>query len=405
MSDSERIVIVGASLTGARAAEGAREAGFRGEIVLLGDERERPYERPPLSKDYLRGERDDLSWVHDESFYADNGIELRTSTTVTSLDPARRTVTIEGGETVSYDRVLLATGCEPRRLEVPGAGLEGVHYLRTAADSARLGEGLREGTRVIVVGAGWIGSEVAASTRQKGCEVTVVEPAEVPLQAVLGTELGGFYRDVHLEHGVDFKGGSQVESIEGDGRVAAVNTTAGTVEADLVVVGIGVVPRTGLAEEAGIATNNGIPVDAALRTEVEGVYAAGDVANAYHPFYGEQIRVEHWANARRQGFVAGRSIAGRDVTYEELPYFYSDQYDVGMEYTGYARDWDEVVIRGNREGREFIAFWLKDDRIQAGMNVNVWDVAEMIGELVRSKRPIDAAVLADPETDLATLAA
>mgnify|MGYP002401788447 CR=1 FL=1 len=406
MSETERIVIVGASLAGARAAEGARESGFGGEIVLIGAEEERPYERPPLSKDYLRGERDDLTWAHDESFYVENDIDLRTSTSVTAIDPPRRTVTIEGGETVPYDRLLLATGCEPRRIEIPGADLEGVHYLRTAEDSGRLGQRLEEGTRVAVVGAGWIGCEVAASARQRGCEVTLVEPAEVPLQGVLGRDLGGFFRDVHLERGVDFRGGTKVEAFEGERRVSAVATTAGTVAVDLVVVGIGVVPRTALAEEAGFGTNDGIPVDAALRTEVEGVYAAGDVANAFHPFYGERIRVEHWANARRQGFAAGRSLAGREVSYQELPYFFSDQFDVGMEYTGHAAEWDEIVIRGDRSGGggEFIAFWLKEDRVLAGMNVNVWDVAETIGELIRSKHPVDAAALADPDTDLNALA-
>lgn len=405
MSDSERIVIVGASLTGARAAEGAREAGFKGEILLLGEETERPYERPPLSKDYLRGEKDDLAWVHDESFYAENGIDLRTSTVVSGIDPADRTVLIEGGEPEPFDRLLLATGCEPRRLDIPGGDLEGIHYLRSVGDSATLGEHLREGTRVVVVGAGWIGSEVAASARQKGCEVTLVEPQEVPLEKVLGTEVGGVYRDVHIEQGVDFKSGTGVEAFLGEGSVEKVQTTAGELEADLVVVGIGVVPRTGLAEMIGLELNNGIPVDAGLRTEVEGIYAAGDIANQYHPFYDERIRIEHWANARRQGLAAGRSMAGEEVVYDDLPYFFSDQYDVGMEYVGFATDWNQVVIRGNTKSREFIAFWLKDDRIQAGMNVNIWDVSDTIAELIKADRPVDTAALANPETDLATLAA
>ncbi len=403
VSDAERIVIVGASLTGARAAQGAREAGFEGEIVLIGDEPERPYERPPLSKDYLRGEKDDLSWVHDESFYADQGVELRTSTFVTGIDPGERTVLIEGSDPVPWDRLLLATGCEPRRIDVPGADLDGIRYLRTVADSAALGEHLREGVKLAVIGAGWIGSEVAASARQKDCEVTLIEPQEVPLEKVLGTEIGGVYRDVHLDHGVDFKSGTGVEAFLGDGRVEKVKTTAGEVEADLVVVGIGVVPRTGLAEMVGLELNNGVPVDAGLRTEVEGIYAAGDIANQFHPFFDERIRVEHWANARRQGLAAGRSIAGEEVVYDDLPYFYSDQYDVGMEYVGYATEWDEVVVRGSTEDREFIAFWLKDGRVLAGMNVNIWDVSDTIGELIKSRRPVDTAALANPDTDLATL--
>lgn len=404
MSDFERIVIVGASLTGARAAEGARDAGFEGEILLIGGEPERPYERPPLSKDYLRGEKDDLAWVHDESFYAEKKIDLRTSTFATGIDPANGTVLIEGSEPEPWDRLLLATGCEPRRIDVPGAELEGIHYLRSASDSADLGERLREGARVVVVGAGWIGSEVAASARQKGCEVTLVEPQEVPLEGVLGTEIGGVYRDVHLEHGVDFKSGTGVEAFVGDGSVSAVGTTAGEIPADLVVVGIGVVPRTGLPEAVGLEVNNGVPVDAGLRTEAEGIYAAGDIANQFHPFFEDRLRVEHWANARRQGYAAGRSMAGEEVLYDDLPYFFSDQYDVGMEYVGYATDWDEVVIRGDRDAREFIAFWLKEDRVLAGMNVNVWDVNDTIGELIRSRRTVDSAALADPESDLATLA-
>ncbi len=400
----ERIVIVGASLAGARAAEGARDAGVEGEILLIGDEPERPYERPPLSKDYLQGEKDDLAWVHEESFYEEKDIDLRTSTFVSGIDPGSRTVLIEGAEPEPFDRLLLATGCEPRRIDLPGAGLDGIHYLRSAADSAGLGERLREGVKVVVVGAGWIGSEVASSARQRGCEVTLVEPQEVPLETVLGTEVGGVYRDLHIEQGVDFKSGTGVEAFLGDGSVAAVKTTAGEVPADLVVVGIGAVPRTGLADSVGIELNNGVPVDAGLRTEVEGIYAAGDIANQFHPVYSDRIRVEHWANARRQGYAAGRSMAGEDVVYDDLPYFFSDQYDVGMEYVGHAADWDELVIRGSKEEREFIAFWLKDDRIQAGMNVNIWDVSETIGELIRSGEAVDTMALADPDTDLATLA-
>ena len=404
MSEIERIVIVGASLAGARAAEGAREAGFEGEILLIGEEPVRPYERPPLSKDYLRGEKEDLAWVHDESFYAEKSIDLRTSTFVSGIDPGNRTVLIEGSDPEPFDRLLLATGCEPRRIDVPGADLEGIHYLRTAADSAELGERLREGVRLVVVGAGWIGSEVAASARQKGCEVTLVEPQEVPLEKVLGTEIGGIYRDIHLEHGVDFKSGTGVEAFLGDGKVSSVRTTAGEIPADLVVVGVGAVPRTGLAEAIGLDLHNGVPVDAGLRTEAEGIYAAGDIANQFHPFYGDRIRIEHWANARRQGLAAGKSMVSDDVIYDDLPYFFSDQYDVGMEYVGYATEWDEIVIRGSKESREFIAFWLRDGRVQAGMNVNIWDVSDTIAELIKSGKEIDLVALADPEADLATLA-
>lgn len=404
MSDADRIVIVGASMAGARAAEGARDAGFGGEILLIGDEPERPYERPPLSKDYLCGGKDDLAWVHEESFYGDRNIDLRTSTLVSGIDPAARTVLIQDSDPEPYDKLLLATGCEPRRIDVPGADLDGIHYLRTASDSSALGEHLREGVRLVVVGAGWIGSEVAASARQQGCEVTLVEPQQVPLEKVLGNEIGEVFRDLHLDQGVDFRSGTGVEAFLGDGAVSAVRTTAGEVPADLVVVGVGAVPRTGLAEMVGLTLDNGVPVDAALRTEAEGIYAAGDIANQFHPFFEDRIRVEHWANARRQGYAAGRSMAGEDVVYDDLPYFFSDQYDLGMEYVGYATKWDELVIRGSKEDREFIAFWLKEGRILAGMNVNIWEVSDTIGELIKSKRAVDLAALADPETDLATLA-
>lgn len=401
---TKRIVIVGAGMAGARAAEGAREAGFEGEIVLIGDETERPYERPPLSKDYLRGEQYDLTWVHESSFYPERDIDLRTSAFVTGIDPGSRSVLIDGQDPVPFDRLLLATGCEPKRIDVPGAELEGVHYLRSAADSRLIRRHLGKGVRLAVIGAGWIGSEVAASARQLGCEVTLIEPREVPLEGVLGAEVGEVYRDLHLDKGVDFKGGTGVESFDGDDRLRKVRTRAGDFDVDLAVVGVGAVPRTGLAEAAGLEINGGVPVDAGLRTEVEGIYAAGDIANQFHPFYKERIRVEHWANARKQGFAAGRSMAGDEVMFDELPYFFSDQYDVGMEYTGYAAEWDEVVIRRSREDREFIAFWLKEERVLAGMNVNIWDVSDTIGELIRSGRTVDVEALANPDQDLAALA-
>ncbi len=400
----ERIVIVGASLAGARAAEGARDAGFEGEILLIGEEPDDPYERPPLSKDYLRGDRDQLTWVHDAGYYRKRGIDLRLSTFVSGIDPSSRTIQIDGENPEPYGRLLLTTGCEPVRLDLPGSELSGIHYLRSVADSAALRDRLGQGTRVAVVGAGWIGSEVAASARQKGCEVVLIEPREVPLQTVLGTRLGEVYRDLHIGHGVDFKSGTTVEAFLGEDRVTSVGTTAGEIPVDLVVVGIGATPRTGLAELAGLELNDGVPVDAGMRTEGECIYAAGDIANQYHPFYGERIRVEHWANARRQGYAAGRSMAGEETFYDDLPYFFSDQYDLGMEYIGHSEGSDEIVIRGDAESREFIAFWLREGRVVAGMNVNVWDVNEKIGDLIRSKEAIDTAALSDPDTDLSAIA-
>jgi 3-phenylpropionate/trans-cinnamate dioxygenase ferredoxin reductase subunit len=402
--DKQVFVIVGASLAGAKAAETLREEGFDGRVVLIGEEAERPYERPPLSKDYLRGEAENKPYVHDESFYAERDIELRTSTVVQAIDPSASQITIEGDEALTFDRLLLTTGAQPRRLSLPGGDLDGVLYLRSIEDSEAIRERIDRGGRLVTIGAGWIGAEVAASAKQRGCDVTIVEMAEVPLQRVLGSELGAIYRDIHTDHGVRFIGEASVEAIDGDASVAAVRLAGDRrIEADFVVVGVGVEPRVGLAQAAGLKLDNGVLCDEYLRTSAENIYAAGDVANAQHPFLGTSIRVEHWANALNQAPAAARNMLGRGEAYERLPYFFSDQYDVGMEYSGYATDWDEVVFRGDPQIREFIAFWLKDDRVLAGMNVNVWDVTDDIQALIRAGRPIDRARLADPDTPLAEL--
>ena len=401
MMAEQTFVIAGASLAGAKAAETLREEGFDGRVVLIGDEPERPYERPPLSKDYLRGEADAKPYVHDESFYAAKEIELRTSTIVERIETANRRISLAGGETLAFDRLLLATGARPRRISLPGAELDGILYLRSVADSEAIRERIEAGGRLVTIGAGWIGAEVAASARQRGCDVTILEMAQLPLERVLGAELGAIYRDIHLDHGVEFIGGAAVEAFEGDGTVTAVRLAdERRIPADFVVVGVGVEPRTDLAAAAGIATDNGVLVDEHLQTSAPGIYACGDVANAHHPFYGERIRVEHWANALEQGPSAARNMLGRDVPYDRVPYFFSDQYEVGMEYAGYATDWDEVLFRGDPGSREFIAFWLKDDRVIAGMNVNVWDVNEQIQDLIRTRRPVDHRRLADHDVPL-----
>jgi 3-phenylpropionate/trans-cinnamate dioxygenase ferredoxin reductase component len=402
MTSNETHVIVGAGLAGARAAATLREAGFDGRVVLIGSETERPYERPPLSKDYLRGEAGrDKVYVHEAGFYADNDIELRLGRTAVSLDPGRDELALDDGTRLSYERLLLATGAEPRRLRVPGAELEGVYYLRSVGDSDALRARLDAGGSVVVVGAGWIGAEVAASARQQGLEVTVLDPLAAPLERVLGPEVGGVYRDIHTDHGVRMLMETGVDGFEGDRRVERVRTSDGhTIDCDFVVVGVGVEPRTRLAAEAGIAVSDGVTADACLRTSAEGVFAAGDVANARHPLYGEQIRVEHWANALNQGPAAARNMLGHELPYERLPYFFSDQYDVGMEYSGFARGWDRVVFRGDPATREFIAFWMVADRVVAGMNVNVWDVTEPIQQLIRAGVPVDDRRLADPDVPL-----
>jgi 3-phenylpropionate/trans-cinnamate dioxygenase ferredoxin reductase component len=398
-------VIVGASLAGAKAAETLREDGFDGELMLIGDEPEPPYERPPLTKDYLRGESPrEKSYVHPEGYYHEHGIELMSRTAVTAIDPARSRITLGDGAELAFDRLLLTTGAEPRRISIPGADLDGVRYLRTLADCDILRGDLEAGGRAVVVGAGWIGVEFAASARQRRCDVTVIDPASVPLERVLGSELGSFYRDVHRDHGVEMLLGTGVERFEGGDRVQRVRTSDGrAIDCDFVLVAIGVGPRDGLASAAGLKTDRGIVVDQSLATSAPSVYAAGDVAKAWHPFYEQYVQVEHWANALHQGPVAARAMLGQSVAYDRLPYFYSDQYDIGMEYSGLATPEDEVVFRGDPAGHEFVAFWLRDQRVVAGMNVNVWDVNDQVQALIRSRRPVAVDALTDPDTPLDSL--
>jgi len=542
-------VIVGASLAGAKAAETLRHEGFDGHVVLLGVEAERPYERPPLSKEYLRGETSDKPYVHDDGYYEGNDIELRTSTEVESIDPDASEVVLAGGERIGYDRLLLTTGSEPRRLSVPGSDLDGILYLRTVADSDAIAERIEAGGKLVTIGAGLIGAQIAASARTKGCEVTVLEMAALPLERVLGPELGAIYRDIHTDHGVELLAETALESFEGSGSVESVRTADGrTIDADFVVVGIGVAQRTKLAEDAGLDVENGVLTTERLETSAQGVYAAGDIANATHPLLGQRIRVEHWANALNQGPAAARgaglqatvlesaplpllralgpevakifaalhrdhgvdmrcgvqvaeivgglghatgvrlgdgslipadavivgagilpntrlaasaglkvdngirvdehlrsshpdvyaagdvanafhpllgkhirvehwanavhqpqtaahSMMGLHASYRRLPYFFTDQYDLGMEYTGHVDpgDYDQVVLRGDVQGREFIAFWLKQGRVLAGMNVNVWDVAGTIEAIILAGRPVDTAKLGDPDAPLDSL--
>jgi len=406
MASEQTFVIVGASLAGAKAAETLRTEGFEGRVVLIGEETERPYERPLLSKDYLRGEKPASKlYVHDEGFYADNDIQLLTGTTVASLGCDAHEVTLQDGSRMPYSRLLLSTGAAPRRLSLPGAELPGVRYLRRMGDSDALREAIIAANRVVVIGAGWIGSEVAASARQLGAEVAIVAPDPVPLVRVLGPEVGGVYRDLHAEHGVDLHLSTQVEAIVGTVAAQGVRTSDGLViEGDLVVVGVGASPRDELARDAGLTVENGIVVDEFLRSSAADVFAAGDVAATWNPMYNRRIRMEHWANALNQGQTAARNMLGQDTAYAKLPYFYSDQYDFGMEYNGFAAEWDQVVLRGDPSTREFLTFWLKDGRVLAGMNANVWDQGDGIKALIRGGMAVDADRLADPSVPLTDLA-
>jgi 3-phenylpropionate/trans-cinnamate dioxygenase ferredoxin reductase subunit len=400
------LVVVGASVAGASAAVAARDGGFDGRIVLVGDEPGLPYERPPLSKAVLRGEAEpESAAVHDAAAYAERRIELLAGRTVTALEPATRRVVLDGDEAIAYTAAVLATGAAPRRLRIPGADLDGVHYLRTVGDAVRLRDALHVGTRVAVVGAGWIGSEVAASARQVGAEVVLIDPMPVPLQRVLGDRMGGMFARLHADHGVDLRLGTGVAEFRGDAAVDAVLLDDGsTLAVDLVVVGVGVTPRTDLAAAAGLQVDDGVVTDERLGTAAPGVYAAGDVASAWHPHYGRRLRVEHWANALNQGRTAGANVAAGGEAYDRIPYFFSDQYDLGMEYVGFGQPDDEVTVRGDEDARELIAFWHRDGQVTAAMNVNVWDVVDDLRALVAGRATIDPRALADPDIALGDLA-
>ena len=402
MPSGPTFVIVGASLAGARAAEGLRTEGFEGQIVLIGHERHYPYERPPLSKGYLQGsEARDSIFVHEDGWYAEHGVDLRLGAGVTAIDRELRQLTLSTGETVGYDKLLLTTGATPTLLPVPGAGANGVQYLRSVDDSERLRETLSSASRVVIVGAGWIGLEVAAAARNAGVAAAVVSMEEQPLLSVLGPEVAPIFAELHREHGVDLRLGTEVDRILVSADAATgVRLADGTeLPADAVIVGIGVAPAAELASAAGLEVDGGVLTDAGLRTSDPDIYAAGDVARAYHPLVGTRLRVEHWANARHQPVAAARSMLGQDVAYDRLPYFFSDQYDLGMEYTGYvpADGYDRVVFRGDVAKREFVAFWMSRGQVLAGMNVNIWDVTDDIRDLIRDGLPVDPERLANPD--------
>ena len=419
MTTVSEVVVVGAGMAGAFAVQALREEGFSGRIVLVGAEPHRPYERPPLSKGYLQGstEREKV-FVHPAGWYDEHDVELRTSVEVTGLDREGQQVVLGDGSRLSYDQLVVATGAEPRRLDVPGADLDGVLLLRSLENSdairatfagvsaAASGAGVG---RVAIVGGGWIGLETAAAARMAGLEVTVLEQDDLPLLRVLGPELAKVFADLHRDKGVDLRGGVAVAELTGSlGRVTGVRLRDGTeVAADAVLVGVGVRPRTELAEAAGLEVRGGVVVDEHLRSSDPRILAAGDVAFAFSRPLGRHVRVEHWANARRQGAVAARSLLGRDAWDPRPPYFFTDQYDLGMEYNGYvgSEGYERVVIRGDLASREFIAFWVAGGRVLAGMNVNVWDVADQIERLVLSGAQVDPMRLADPDVPLEELVA
>jgi len=400
MAERDTIVVVGGGLAAGKAVEGLRDSGYGGHLVLVGDEHHLPYERPPLSKGYLM-DQDPLEnvFVHPPGWYEEHDVDLRLGTRAEGLDVEAHTLDV-GGERIEWHRLLLATGSRPRRLRLADDSGAPVAYLRTIEDSDRIKQTLRPDRRLVVIGGGWIGLEVAAAARTAGCEVTVLEMLDKPLLRVLGPEVADVFVDLHDGRGVDLRTGVSVVGSERRGERAVVTLDDGSsVEADLLVVGVGVEPRVELAEAAGLAVDDGIVVDEHLRTSHPDVFAAGDVANAYHPVLGRHLRVEHWDNAIEQGTVAARTLLGSDESYTRLPYFFTDQYDLGMEYVGNVgpEGYDEVVLRGDVPGRVFTAFWVAKDRVVAGMHVNDWDAIEPVRRIVTAGK-VDLSALRDAAT-------
>ncbi|MGA5538487.1 NAD(P)/FAD-dependent oxidoreductase [Mycolicibacterium nivoides] len=405
MTTSSTFAIVGGGLAGAKAAEALRDNDFDGHVVLFAAEDQLPYERPPLSKEYLAGKKklDDFT-VDPASWYRDHNVELRLGTEVTAVNAAEHTLALPDGTAVGYDKLLLATGSSSRRPPIPGSDAAGVHYLRTIDDAATLSAALTPGSTLAVVGAGWIGLEVAAGARGRDVNVTVVESARLPLLAALGAEVGEVFAQLHREHGVDLRLDQSVKEVTTDnGTATGLRLGDGsTVTADAVLIAVGAAPNIGLAETAGLAiADGGVLVDASLRSSDPDIFAVGDIAAAQHPFFGVRIRTEHWANALKQPAVAAAGMLGKSAEYDELPYFFTDQYDLGMEYVGHAPRYQRVVFRGDVAGREFVAFWLDaESRVLAGMNVNVWDVLDDVKALIRSAEPVDPERIADPAQTL-----
>ncbi|MGH3300993.1 MAG: NAD(P)/FAD-dependent oxidoreductase [Streptosporangiaceae bacterium] len=388
-------VVIGAGLAAAHVVQTLRAGGYGEPVRLVGDEPDRPYERPPLSKSYLQGKTPAAAmFVHDESWYASHDVATRFGATAVSVERGGRRVLLGSGESLHYQQLVLATGARPRTLGIPGADLPGVHYLRRLGDSDALRSALAEGGRVAIIGAGWIGLEVAAAARLAGLYVTVLENGAQPLQRVLGAEMGAYFAGLHRARGVDVRTGVSVTSVLGSGgRATGVQTSDGPVPADVVLIAVGAVPAVELASQAGLDVADGVIVDERLRSTDPAILAAGDVASALNTALGERLRVEHWDNAIKQGQLAARTILGEAAVYDWQPYFYTDQFDLGMEYVGHAGAGDELVIRGGLAGGEFIAFWIREDRIRAAMNVNVWDVNDDLRALIG--QPADRRRLAD----------
>jgi 3-phenylpropionate/trans-cinnamate dioxygenase ferredoxin reductase subunit len=398
MKPESTLLVVGGGLAGARAAEAARTSGFQGRVVIAGEERFSPYERPPLSKGVLRGEADIKSTsLHDMAFYSDQGIELLTGTRAVEIDVKSRSVNFSDAPAIGFETLVITTGSAPRRLDIPGADLTGVYYLRTADDATILHDAIKNASRVAIIGAGWIGSEVAASARSMGVDVLLIGSDPFPLHNVLGAKVAVVFQQLQIDHDVELRLGVQVVELRGNGSVNQVVLSDGRIEdADVVVVGVGAVPRIELAVAAGLKIENGILVDEFLETSVPGIFAAGDIANAWHPHYQSHLRVEHWANARYQGTTAGSNASGKHEAYDRLPYFYSDQFDVNLEYVGHAQPDDEVVIRGDLNQRKFVAMYHRGGVVSAALTVNVAKVFKELKVIINQAKQMDLHALANP---------
>jgi 3-phenylpropionate/trans-cinnamate dioxygenase ferredoxin reductase subunit len=398
-------VIVGASLAGATAAVTLRQEGADGTITLIGAEPGPPYERPPLSKTYLRGETPfEKALVRPPAFYEENGIETIFGCRATRIDPSARFVELEDRRRVPFDRLLIATGGRNRRVSIAGADLDGVYSLRTVQDADRIRAEIVAGRRVVVVGMGFIGSEVAASLRQKELDVVAIEPSKTPLVRVLGEDVGQCLADLHRAHGVRTVFEDTVVAFEGNRRVERVLTKKGQrFECDFVVVGIGIEPSVDALNGSGIHLDNGIVVDEYCQTDVSGIYAAGDVANHYHPLFTRRIRVEHWQNAIKQGAAAARNMLGRHVAYDEVHWFWSDQYDANLQYAGFHSSWEQLVVRGRLDSDSFLACYVNGGRIDAAIAFNRAKELRRVIPLIRARRPIDLEQLRDESVDLRSL--
>lgn len=401
------MVIIGGGLAGGRAARMLRDQGYEGEVTVIAGEPHYPYQRPPLSKEVMQGKDEPSSvFLNPREWYSEHNIDVLTGNAVTAIDPQAHGVTLSDGTHVTYDKLLIATGSRARTLPIPGHDIAGVHTLRTLDDAIALHEKLSHGEqRLVLIGSGWIGMEVAASATALGNKVTILERGKVPLEAVLGHQLGTAFKEVHESNGVVFHMEANVEGIEGESEVTGVRVDGDVVPADLVLVGVGAIPNVELAAAAGIDVDDGILTDDAFATSAPDVFAAGDVANVMHPLVHRRLRSEHWANAINQGKAAARAMLGEQVSYDEIPYFYTDQFDLGVELSGYPHLMTEaeIVIRGSVDDKQYIAFWVRDGKVVAGMNVNIWDVNEKVQKLIRSEQKVDLGQLQSPGVDLESL--